>query len=182
MSQRKKRSACLDCGKAIYSRVPSMKAVWTGRCRPCSYSHRSPYRGDAKMCARCKKLKPLSSFHATKDRKAKAYCITCDNAWWAEYRAANRSRVRSHQRAWERKFAKQIAKKKAKRYRSEPEYRKRVLARQRVYLAVKSGRIKRGPCSSCGSTDKVHGHHEDHSKPLEVVWLCMGCHLKEHNA
>ena len=26
----------------------------------------------------------------------------------------------------------------------------------------------------------LHGHHEDYSQPLEVVWLCAPCHGLRH--
>ena len=48
--------------------------------------------------------------------------------------------------------------------------------------AVKDGRLLRPTCcSECGNTEgKVDGHHEDYSKPLDVVWLCRGCHIQRH--
>jgi hypothetical protein len=35
-------------------------------------------------------------------------------------------------------------------------------------------------CSKCKVKCKPHGHHPDYSKPLEVVWLCPGCHNLEN--
>lgn len=49
-----------------------------------------------------------------------------------------------------------------------------------VYLAVKSGLLTRQPCISCGATRNIHGHHEDYSRPLEVVWLCPLHHRRTH--
>jgi hypothetical protein len=42
--------------------------------------------------------------------------------------------------------------------------------------AVKKGIIKRTPCVLCGSIKRLHGHHSDYSKPLDVVWLCHKHH------
>lgn len=42
--------------------------------------------------------------------------------------------------------------------------------------AVKAGKIVRQPCEVCGATGRVHGHHDDYSKPLEVRWLCPAHH------
>lgn len=58
-------------------------------------------------------------------------------------------------------------------------YRTRILARAALRWAVRSGRIHPKPCEVCGDTN-VHGHHDDHSKPLEVRWLCPKCHRAEH--
>jgi len=52
--------------------------------------------------------------------------------------------------------------------------------RHQAHLAVKrakySGILVPGVCSVCSSL-KVEAHHEDYSKPLEVIWLC-----KKHHA
>ena len=45
--------------------------------------------------------------------------------------------------------------------------------------AIKAGKIVRQPCAVCG-VEKVHGHHEDYTKPLEVDWLCSKHHMERH--
>lgn len=49
-----------------------------------------------------------------------------------------------------------------------------------VYRALKRGILVKGPCSACGSSRDVQGHHPDHLKRLEVVWLCARCHRQLH--
>ena len=46
--------------------------------------------------------------------------------------------------------------------------------------AMKEGSLRRKPCSVCGATEKIHGHHEDYSKPTEVIWLCQKHHAELH--
>ena len=53
-------------------------------------------------------------------------------------------------------------------------------ARIMVRDAVKSGKLQKLPCEICETTIKVHGHHPDYSKPLEVVWLCVKHHGERH--
>jgi hypothetical protein len=36
-------------------------------------------------------------------------------------------------------------------------------------------------CAECGEKGKVQGHHDDYSKPFEVVWLCGPCHNRIHH-
>ncbi len=50
-------------------------------------------------------------------------------------------------------------------------------ARNLAYLARSNGGLIRQPCEVCGTTDDIHAHHDDYSKPLEVRWLCR----KHHN-
>lgn len=53
-------------------------------------------------------------------------------------------------------------------------------AQTAVNNAVRDRRLKKEPCSICGTTEHVHGHHKDYSKPLDVVWLCAKCHHRVH--
>lgn len=51
---------------------------------------------------------------------------------------------------------------------------------QAVSDSVRSGELTRGQCEKCGCAENIHAHHEDYSKPLEVVWLCSPCHHLTH--
>ena len=47
-----------------------------------------------------------------------------------------------------------------------------------VNSALRSGKIHRHPCFICGN--KAQAHHEDYSKPLEVIWVCLKHHAEIH--
>jgi uncharacterized Zn finger protein len=49
-----------------------------------------------------------------------------------------------------------------------------------VNVAKSKGSLTVQPCEKCGSIEKVHAHHEDYSKPLEVRWLCPRHHRMRH--
>jgi len=51
-------------------------------------------------------------------------------------------------------------------------------AHQAVKRALRNGTLVKSPCS-CG-VEEVVAHHEDYSKPLEVIWICRKCHTKLH--
>lgn len=35
-------------------------------------------------------------------------------------------------------------------------------------------------CTECKLNKRVSAHHDDYSKPLEVIWLCSSCHKLRH--
>lgn len=51
-------------------------------------------------------------------------------------------------------------------------------ARSYLHVYVRRGKVAKTPCA-CGSL-LVEAHHEDYSRPLDVVWLCRKCHGKKH--
>lgn len=59
----------------------------------------------------------------------------------------------------------------------------RARARNLLNYAIRIGKMTSpNRCSDCTATGMIHGHHEDYSKPLEVLWLCPPCHAKHHHA
>ena len=52
-------------------------------------------------------------------------------------------------------------------------------AHVQVMTAIRSGKLIKKPCEKCGNK-KVHAHHDDYSKPLQVIWLCPKCHILVH--
>jgi hypothetical protein len=79
----------------------------------------------------------------------------------------------------------EISRRSAKKYIKD--YPERQRANKAVQYAIKTGKLTREPCSECGVSGKskkgraiVHAHHEDYSKPLDVIWLCLKCHDDHH--
>lgn len=69
------------------------------------------------------------------------------------------------------------ARDRARGYRVYDEHKAR--ARKILHNALRRGEITRQPCEVCGerSTD---GHHDDHTRPLSVRWLCRKHHGEVH--
>ena len=44
---------------------------------------------------------------------------------------------------------------------------------------LKRGKIIKQPCSVCNNQNS-EAHHEDYTKPLDVIWLCREHHLEKH--
>lgn len=54
-------------------------------------------------------------------------------------------------------------------------------AKDAVYYAVKTGvLIRPDNCERCKRICKPSGHHDDHNKKLDVMWLCPVCHSARH--
>lgn len=60
---------------------------------------------------------------------------------------------------------------------AEQRLRSNARAYVRVYLS--RGKISRGKCLFCDEIG-TEPHHEDYSKPLDVIWLCKFHHLALH--
>ncbi len=79
-----------------------------------------------------------------------------------KYYLDNKERCHSHRKAW---YQRNRHKKKAK---------------DAVYRAILNGTLmKPKTCGLCLNTS-VQAHHEDYSKPLDVVWLCPRHHGAYH--
>ena len=56
---------------------------------------------------------------------------------------------------------------------------RKVLARAKVQYALQRGLLVRLSCQICGQ-QKAQAHHEDYSRPLDVIWLCPQHHAQLH--
>jgi len=65
-------------------------------------------------------------------------------------------------------------------YQRVKEWRERnpdkIKAQRTVFVNLRNGKLKKAKCL-CGKR-KVEAHHEDYFKPLDVIWLCKGCHIE----
>lgn len=60
-----------------------------------------------------------------------------------------------------------------------PENRAKNIVRQVANRAIRQGLLVRQPCEVC-CAEKVDAHHDDYAKPLDIRWLCRGCHKRHH--
>ena len=134
-----------------------------------------------KQCFKCGETKPLDDFYKHKQmsdghlNKCKA-CAKKD---------VNANRYKHHEyyldydrrRFHENKDRREYSYEKARQHRKSNPRKSR--ARNAVENALRYGRLTRKPCEVCGC-DKAEAHHEDYSKPLDVVWLCRTHHMQRH--
>lgn len=149
-----------------------------------------------KTCFKCGAEKPLTDFYKHKGMKDGRVnkCKECNKNDVRENRAENVEYYRGYD---------------AKRYKDDPKVRARHARYQKTEAgrasaaksrgkwlannadkraahvilgnAVRDGRVDRpDTCSECGSAGRIEGHHEDYTKPLDVIWLCRNCHTEAH--
>lgn len=59
-------------------------------------------------------------------------------------------------------------------------YPEKAKAHDIVKKAKRRGILTPKDCEKCGEKNNIQAHHEDYSKPLIVIWLCVPCHHKVH--
>lgn len=152
-----------------------------------------------KPCKRCGKEKDINQFykHSGMADGHLNICIECTKKRVHRYRQDNIESIREYDR--ERGKSKSSADRRRKylqdlkhdfpeRYRSmrrlsvnkyRQNNRDKAVAHDRVFYAVSHNKLIKMACVICGNAN-AEAHHEDYSKPLEVVWLCDKCHKKRH--
>lgn len=144
-----------------------------------------------RVCKLCAQTKPETEFYPIK-KWFDSYCKLCRKEYQRDhYRrtlpemaAYERSRaVLPHRVKSRADYSKSDAGKAAHKRAHEKYYtrnKEKRYAHTALGNAVRDGRIKKMPCEVCGSTYRIHGHHDDYSKPFEVVWLCSKHHSERH--
>ena len=89
-----------------------------------------------------------------------------------KYRLNNPDRVKESQRKYRLSHRKEIG----ARERANNTVKRRTW--NVLYRAIGSGKIvKPEECDVCHKASPIiHGHHDDYSRPLSVLWLCPKCH------
>lgn len=136
-----------------------------------------------KQCSTCKQVQPLSSFYSRKGASdgLRSQCKSCHIESTIRTRdpAIHRAAVR---RYTERLMATNPEKlRERRRRRKHRPYGPKQRARLMLQRAAKKGLVTRpAACERCGAKGRIHGHHHDYAKPLDVLWLCPACHVAEH--
>lgn len=129
-----------------------------------------------KTCFKCAQRKPLRDFYKHK-QMADGHlnkCKECARSDVKRHRNENIDRIRAYDRERGSRQNKEYVR----------EYRTRFPNKYRAHAMVRSqmrmGNLAKEPCEVCGSETKVHAHHDDYSKPLNVRWLCPVHHSQWH--
>lgn len=147
-----------------------------------------------KICRRCNEEKPLSDFYKHTQMKDGHLniCKICVKKRVKIHREENLERIQEYDRRRNSlphrvKAREEYAQTKAGRKASSRAKRKWARTNKEARAAqvilgsaVRDGRIEKKPCQICGSTCRIHGHHEDYAYPLDVIWLCPKHHKLIH--
>jgi len=147
-----------------------------------------------KVCSECKVDKDLALFYrhslspgGYQNKCKECHCrLTKANRLkkFEYYRDYERSREKDPKRVEARRIYqtdlsnKEILNRGKKKWRENNVDKRR--AHHLVQTAVSNGSLIRQPCCVCGSVEKIEAHHDDYTKPLEVMWLCKLHHGQRH--
>lgn len=134
-----------------------------------------------KCCFKCKKEKPLTDFYAhpwMRDGRLNK-CKECTKKDVQDNYANKREQYSKYDRARQQNPERR---KKKQEYLEvhRKKYPEKNRARRMVQYALKNRILTKKPCQTCGTTENIHAHHTDYSKPLEVEWYCGKHHRMTH--
>jgi hypothetical protein len=152
-----------------------------------------------KVCKTCGILKSIDEYYRLKTMKDGHLniCISCTIDRVNKHRELNIERIKEYDRNRPNKRERTIKDLEKKRLlkASDPEkYREQEYNRTKKHRAnnpekykargiinngIRDGRIIKLLCSICGES-KSQAHHDDYSKPLDVIWLCTKHHAERH--
>ena len=130
-------------------------------------------------CARCKSWQPETNFYKNKQtfNGLCCYCKPC------HIRLANETHNPDLHRIQHRDSMRRSRQKDPQKFRDRNRKNRKPIPKEKdqahvlVRQALKSGILtKPEGCSRCKKIGKVHAHHSDYTKPLNVEWLCPTCH------
>lgn len=102
------------------------------------------------------------------------------------YNEAHREERRILTRKWrernkgkKQEYSKEYAKMYAREYSRRPFISQKISCRRKSRYYVEIGKIIKKNCTVCDSPNSQI-HHQDYTKPLEVIWLCKKHHTELH--
>lgn len=133
-----------------------------------------------KQCFICLEYKPLDDFHKhprMKDGHINK-CKECTKAYSRQHRRDNQGYYLPYDKKRNKEPERQV-KVRRRHDENKKQWPEKYRARSAVTNAVRDRRLVKEPCSVCGDK-KSQGHHEDYSKPLDVIWYCVTHHAARH--
>ncbi len=164
---------------------------------------------ETKVCSKCGIEQPLNSFHKRHDRPCGivSKCKKCFRDYYKDnheviarrtrkYIENHNEEVCTYRRKYHREHREKILlasralyrknkdRHRKKQQRQDAESPEKAAAHHAVSYAIASGALippKRCSINDSSCLGKIHAHHDDYSKPLEVRWLCAAHHHQFHS-
>lgn len=141
-----------------------------------------PFDEVRKACFKCNKEKRISDFYKH-PQMADGHLNKCKECTKKDARTTRSRRIEYYRKYDRLRFQQPERRRKHDEYRARyiRDHPEKYTARNILNAAIRDGKVHKAECCEwCGSEWHLHGHHEDYSKPLDVIWLCVRCHHKRH--
>lgn len=174
MDEKLKR--CSRCGKLKPITEFYTKGCW---CKKCYIKYSIEYWKEHKEHILVQKKKYRQSHREQIRKYDKEYYITYKEKR-KRYYLNNKEKLLKRMSDWRKSPRGRLI---IERYEQTPKRKRFQKVQKETRMAVARGDIvKPKLCELCEKERRLDSHHEDYSKPLQVVWLCGGCHGKRHSA
>ena len=135
-----------------------------------------------KICFKCNQRKVNSEFyrHSQMADGRLGKCKECCKSYEKKFRRDNPEKKREYESVRNKD---PLRRKKKLEYAKNRKLRNPLKARanELVAIHINSGRLVRPEkYSACWKKCTPEAHHEDYTKPLEIIWLCFKCHRARH--
>lgn len=136
-----------------------------------------------RKCTVCKVKKEESEFYVQwRNNRGRYYpqrhCKDCDKELCKVHYLKNKEKIKASSKKWNTENRERVNKRHYEYYQKN---KQKCYARGVVNYSLRVGKIQKpSVCTMCGLEKKLHAHHVDYSLPLEIKWLCIDCHIKEH--
>ena len=148
-----------------------------------------------KKCLKCGQEKDIVFFSKDRTRLSglQSWCKICRAESSKSWKQKNKKRHCELNRKWEQKNREKVNKTKSLWRKNNKEIynesrrrwkRKHPIAHIAHYMVnneIYNGKLIKLPCEICGTTNNIHAHHPDYSKPLNIIWLCRKHHIELHS-
>lgn len=134
----------------------------------------------SKICTTCKKEKLSSEFSKSPISKdgLQYKCKNCTAKYQQYYKTSGMKKI-NYTKYNKTEKGKEVRRKTRTNYKKHNPEKHR--CRWIVWNGLKLKSINRPTiCDKCSKYCVPDAHHENYSKPLEIIWLCKQCHFEIH--
>lgn len=167
-----------DCGNEKASVLSDVRAGDVQTCGKCETFRVSQ---GIKTCAACKRCLPTSAFNKRSGKKIgiQSNCRECDAVNQAAIYWQDPETARVARRRYQSEF---VARNGNPGLNYKTRFPLKRAAHNAINLQIKLGKLIRpSQCEACINGHRIEAHHDDYTKPLEVMWLCTRCHRARHS-